>query len=230
MEADLQRCLSFIQCQLQPARKAALANGGERWRAVTISRQTGSGAHAVAELLAERLQAGPPKQAAWTVFDRNLVERVLEDHRLPARLAKFMPEDRKSRLDDIMDELFGLHPPTETLVHKTSETILRLADLGHVILIGRGANVITAKLEYVFHVRLVGSLEKRVEQIQDVRKVTKKAALKFARAEDRGRHRYLKKYFQQEIEDPLLYHLVINTDLVSYSDSARLIADALAGR
>ena len=33
--------------------------------------------------------------------------------------------------------------------------------------------------------------------------------------------RYVKKYFGKDIDDPLLYHLVINTDLVSYGESAR---------
>ena len=42
-------------------------------------------------MLQGQVPAGAPP---WTIFDRNLVERVLEDHDLPARLAKFMPEDR----------------------------------------------------------------------------------------------------------------------------------------
>ena len=53
-------------------------------RAVTISRQTGSGAHVVGEELAKHLQAHSPKDAPpWTLFDRNLVEKVLEEHHLP---------------------------------------------------------------------------------------------------------------------------------------------------
>ena len=82
---------------------------------------------------------------------------MLEEHSLPKSLARFMPEDRISEVSDTMDELFGLHPPSWDLVHKTSETILHLAQLGHVIIIGRGAKVITAKLDGVLHVRLVGS-------------------------------------------------------------------------
>ncbi len=62
---------------------------------ITISRQAGSGAHVVAEELVARLQALAPEGAPpWTFFDRNLVDRVLEDHELPERLAESMPEDR----------------------------------------------------------------------------------------------------------------------------------------
>lgn len=228
----LERCRTFINSQLQsPANVLASAAEGGPWRAVTMSRQTGSGAHTVAEQLAARLQAHAAKDTRpWTVFDRNLVEKVLEDHNLPQRLARFMPEDKVSEIQDTMDELFGLHPSSWTLVRQMAETILRLVELGNVIVIGRGATVLTARLDHVFHVRLVGSLEKRVAHVQELNRLGKDAALKLTRREDRGRQRYLKKHFKADITDPLLYHLVINTDLVPYETAARIIADAMLDR
>jgi hypothetical protein len=185
----------------------------------------------VAERLAEYLgelddHPGPP----WTVFDRNLVGKVLEDHHLPKRLAQFMPEDRIPEMADTMDELFGLHPPSWTLIRQTSDTILRLAELGNVIIIGRAANLITRNLESVFHVRLVRSFEARVRYIAQLEHLSPKAAAEFVRREDRGRRRYVKKYFGQDVTDPLLYHLVINTDWVSYEEAARMIGQAVLGK
>ena len=225
----LEHCLSFINCQLQTPHQPLVAyRDGTQRRAITISRQSGSGGHAVAERLVSLLQTQVPGQGApWTVFDRNLVEKVLEHHHLPSRMAHFMPEDRISEVSDTMDELFGLHPSSWALVRKAAETILHLAELGNVILIGRGAAVITRRLDYVFNVRLVGSLERRTEYIQKVRNLSPKAARDLVHQEDLGRKRYLKKYFDKEIDDPLLYHLVINTDLVPYEDAARMIADAV---
>jgi cytidylate kinase len=228
----LERCRTFINTQLQPGGKGLTpAEQGGLWRAVTMSRQTGSGAHSVADKLAAHLQAHAPKDARpWTVFDRNLVETVLEDHNLPQHLARFMPEDKVSEIEDTMDELFGLHPPSWTLVRQTTDTILHLVELGNVIVIGRGATVITSKLDHVFHVRLVGSLERRVAHIQEWHRLGKEAALELIRREDRGRQRYLKQHFHADIADPLLYHLMINTDLVSYEKAARLIAEAMLER
>src|ERR1043166_9208733 len=123
--AGLERCFSFINCQLQPPARAVprAANGSDR-TAVTISRQAGCGALVVAEKLAERLQTHARRGAPpWTVFDRNLIERVLEDHNLPERLAKYLPEDRMTALQDITDELFGLRPPSWTIVRQTAETM-----------------------------------------------------------------------------------------------------------
>jgi cytidylate kinase len=223
------RCLSFINSQIKLGASGELpADDKIRWRTITISRQSGTGAHLVADAVARNLQSHASQGAdSWMVFDRNLLEKVLEEHHLPARLARFMPEDRISGIEDALDELFGLHPPTWTLVEKISDTILRLADLGHVILLGRGASVIAGKLPHAFHVRLVGSFEARTEFVQADRHLDKKKARELIAREDEGRRRYLKRYFHKDVDDHGLYHLEINTPLVGHETAARLIADAV---
>jgi cytidylate kinase len=228
-QAGLERALSFINCHVQPAgKRLVFATGSEPRRVVTISRQKGSGAHAVAEKLAAYLQARGPKEACpWTVFDRNLVQRMLQEHNLPQRMGQFVTEDRMTEISDTLDELFGLHPPSWTLVRQMTETILHLAEMGNVILVGRGAAVVTAKLDYAFHVRFVSSLEKRIARVQELEELSRKQALAVIHREDRGRARYLKKYFDTDPDNPLLYHLTINTDLISYDEAARMIGDAV---
>lgn len=178
-------------------------------------------------LLARLRDRARPGSSPWTVFDRNLVDRVLKDHDLPDRLAEFMPEDRVSEVADTLDELFGLHPSSWMLVRQTAETILHLAELGNVILIGRGANIITGRLDYAFHVRLVGSAQRRIEHAQEYLHVSREAAAEYVREKDLGRKRYVRKFYATNIDDPLLYHLVINTDRVSYGAAARMIAEAV---
>lgn len=227
-QISFENCLAFINRQWQSAAGRSAVSTGRVRNVVTISRQTGSGAHTIAEKLAVRLQSEFPKGAApWTVFDRNLIERVLEDHHLPARLARQMPEDRTSEFEDIVDELFGLRLPSWMLVQQSAETMLRLAGLGRVILIGRGAHMVTARLPNVLHVRLVAPFEQRFARMQELRKLPRKAALALVRREDRGRARYLKKYFGADVDDPLLYHLILNTGRVLYDEAVEIIADAL---
>jgi cytidylate kinase len=227
----MEKCLPFISSQfLATGAQPGSSEPNSPRLAVTISRQSGSGAHFVGQELANYLQLHGARDARpWTVFDRNLVTKVLQDHNLPERLARFMPEDRTSEVADAIDELLGVHPPSSELTHQTAETILTLAEQGNVILIGRGANLITRKLNHVFHVRLVGSLERRVQHLVN-KGMGKTAALDLIRKEDRGRKRYLKKHFDQDLDDPLLYHLVINTDLVSYEKAAQIIGDAVLNR
>ena len=193
--------------------------------AITISQLTGSGAHEIAERTADILQQSETDRTAqWKLFDRELVQKALDEHHLPARLAKYMPEDRRSYVDDVLDEMFGLRPPSWVLVPQVAETILHQVQQGHVIVVGRGATAIASKLPGVFHVRLVASLSGRIERIRKLLGLTEQDAIKFIRKEDRGSMRYTQAYFHTSINDDLLYHLVINTDRIPYGDAAMLIA------
>lgn len=193
--------------------------------AITISQQTGSGAHDVADRLAGMLQQSEVgRLVQWTVFDRQLVLKALEEHEWPARVAKYMPEDRRTYVQDVMDELFGLRPPSWVLVPQIAETIMRLVKTGHVILVGRGSVAIAADLPGVFHVRLVASLPKRIDRVKSVFKLNAEDAVKHIRREDRGSRRYIQSNFHTSIDNDLLYHLVINTDRIPYGEAALLIA------
>jgi len=222
-----EQCLSFISCQLRPGGPAGFVQPVRP--AVTISRMTGSGGRTVASELVEYLRPRSPADR-WTVFDRNLIEKVLEEHHLPKRIAEFMPENHKPLIGDALEEILGLHPDSWTLVHQTAETILRLAKIGNVILVGRGANVITAGLKNAFHVRLIGSLAKRVERVEEVYDLDRRDAARFIHKQDKGRARYLKEHFGKQIDDPLLYHLTINTDHTGYTEAARVIGEAVIRR
>lgn len=220
------KCLSFVSCELNPRAKSWHPDAKPP-PAVTLSRQTGIGAMAIAEELAGFLQASQAKPCHWTVFDKNLVAKILEDHKLPRDIAKFMTEDRVSTIQDAVEEMLGLHPPTKTLLQLSSETVLHLAHLGHAILIGRAANVITRDLKNVFHVRLVAPLELRVERLMARARLERKAAAAFVRKSDLGRKRFLKDHFHADIDDPLQYDLVINTARLPQSETAHLIGDAV---
>jgi len=199
--------------------------------AVAFSRQAGCGALRIGEKLAECLQAvGPADDPPWTVFDQDLITKVLEDHHLPARLARFLPEERISAISDTVDEILGLHPPSWILVRQSAETILSLAELGNAILVGRGANVITNGLPNVLRVRLVGSFERRVARVQETEHLTRARAQAFVRRHDRGRAGYVRKYFNRDITDVLLHQLVINTDEVSEEEVVRVLGDAVLHR
>ena len=226
--ASAEHCLSFIHTQLQAPGKPGDIVKKEAHRAVTISRQTGCGAAVVAGKLADYLQEhasgdGQP----WTVFDRNLMDKVLEDHNLPPRLAKCLREDRVSQLEEILADVFDVRPSLQTVIQQATETMHRLAGQGNVIIIGWGSNVLMAKQPQVLHVRLVSPLEKRIEHAAHVHSLTENEAHKFCVSEDRARERYFKKYLNADINDPLLYHLIVNTDRLSYDEAAKLIGETV---
>jgi cytidylate kinase len=225
INANLDRCLSFINSQGTSAKPALPLRTR---RAVTISRQAGCGGLIVAQKLAQQLQHHAPSgEPPWTVFDRDLMLQVLADHQLPAHLAQFLPEGRMSMIEDTLADIFGVRPTAETLIQQTAETILKFAELGNTIVIGRAGNIVTAKLPHVLHIRLVAPLEDRIERIARDDHKSLAEARKFCLEEELNRARYVKTYFNADINDPMQYHMVINTSRVGYENAAKLTADAV---
>lgn len=209
-----------------PARTVS-DHSNSRKPAITISYQTGVDVCGIAEKLADILQESEFKgHQPWTVFNQQLVEKALEEQRWPKELAEKITEDKRFFLDELMDDLCGLRPPSWILVPQVVETILNLAVTGCVILVGHGTTVITARMSNVFHVRLTGSLPKRIERVQRLRSLTPEAATKFIRKKDRGRERFVKAHFHARLENELLYDLAVNTDRISNDDAVAVIAAA----
>jgi cytidylate kinase len=198
---------------------------GQHLPFVTLSRQAGAGAETVAHLLAEKLNAGLPADAQpWTVFDKNLIAKVLEDADLPQEIAKHVREDKDTTVQAIVGELLGLHPSMWTIFHHTSDTILKLARLGRCIIVGRGAEIITARLKSGTHIRLVAPENIRLAHLEKHFGLDAKAAAKYLHEHDEGRRRYVKTNFDQDIESPLLYHATLNTGLLDFASAADLVA------
>ncbi|HEY5753598.1 MAG TPA: cytidylate kinase-like family protein [Chthoniobacterales bacterium] len=197
-------------------------------RAVTISRETGAGAVTIGQLVADYLQTRQQEgRSPWTVFDRNLVEKVLDDHGLQKTLTEYMPEDTAPPVRSVMEEILGVHPASWTLVDDTSRTIFKLASIGNVILVGRGSHLITAHLKHVFHVRLIAPLEQRIANVETYYGLNHDDAVHFTHKTDRARARYVREHFKSDVSDPLHYHLTINTGRLSFNETARLIGDAV---
>jgi hypothetical protein len=113
---------SYLQSQAELPEKAR-----EQPLAITISREVGAGGRTVAELLGQRLTAAEkmPAPSLWVVFDANLAKQVLEDHKLPPTLERFMTEDAQLLpVEAIVEEVLGLHPSGWTLVQHTTQTML----------------------------------------------------------------------------------------------------------
>lgn len=219
---NLEEYLSHISRQ-RVAEGAGLAGNQP---AITISRMCGSGGRTVAAGLAEYLQPHAPFGRHWAVFDRNLIKQVLSDHALSTRLAEFLPESSKPYLKEVIRQLRGKKMSGLTIVEETVETIWHLAETGYVILVGRGANVITSSRKNIFHVRLIGSLEQRIERVEEAHDLDRHAAIEYVREQDQAKRLYLWEYFGKDIDDPLLYHTVVNTDRVPPEEAIRLIGEA----
>lgn len=198
---------------------------------VTISRQTGAGAAMVGErFIAQMNKAYSECNCEWTYFDKNLIEKVIADFNLPEMFANLKFEDKYSNVETLIKDFFWFNESNWSLVQKTSRTILKLAEMGNVIIVGRGANIVTSKLKNVFHVRLVSPLDARIKHVQEYFELSSKQAEEYIRKEEQARKNYLKSYFYKEIENPVHYHLILNTHLLGYNETAEIIARAVMKR
>jgi len=199
--------------------------------AITISRQAGARGRTISKKIQRALRDRSPQDPIpWTCFDEDLVEKVLKDHDLPTSLAKFMPDDSVSEIDSTINEILGRHPSLWSLFEHTVETIVHLCHMGHCILVGRGGNKVAEGLSNVTRVRFVGTLPQRIKQMVNVHGMSNKEAKHYIKREDHARQRYMKNHFGCNIDDPLDYDLVINTD--HYSDDAvvQLVLSAVAAK
>jgi hypothetical protein len=195
--------------------------------AIAISHQVGAGAHEIAEELAGTLQkAEPAGGGAWEVFDQELIEKALQEQRWPKELAETITEEKRLFIDELMDDLFSLRPPSWVLVPQVIQTTMNLAMTGHAILVGHGATIVTAKLPNVFHVRLTGSLARRIERMEKARGLTHEEAIKFVKTEDHKREKYLRAHFHARLDNELLHDVAINTDRIAEADAVTIVAEA----
>jgi len=197
---------------------------------IAMSRQTGAGADVVSKHLVDFFKPYTKEgELEWTIFDKNLIETVLADHNLPERLAQFYEERKQSLLQSMVNEIFTGQTSYE-VVKKTARTILQLVHKGNVIIIGRGATLITSGIKTVFHVRLAAPVERRIPHIMEVYELTRSEAAVFLKREDAARHNFVKRHYHKDIDDPLLYDLVINTGKCSYAEAAEIIGKTVVRR
>ncbi|MCB9249471.1 MAG: cytidylate kinase-like family protein [Ignavibacteriales bacterium] len=192
---------------------------------LTISRQSGIDTNILCTKLDENFS--DYYQTNWVYFDKELFEKVISDHNLPPRIQKFLTEQKVPAFSQMLNELLGIHPPIRKLIHKMASTILNLAEIGNVILIGRGANVISANLKNAYHVRLVAPLEERINFYLETTDVSRERAKKILLNEDENRRDFLFRTFKKDIDDPLIYNLTINVSKYNLEELTKTIFEAV---
>ncbi len=216
---------SYLFCQLQ--RNSDMRSEGYHPRFlpfITISREAGTGESDITNSLLEVLTKRQlPDECPWTLYDKELVKRVIEDYNISG-IKGLLPEKKFSDIQTIFEELFGLHPTKREMAYNISKSILKLADLGNAIIVGRGAFYITRHHHNGLHIRLIGSLQKRTKHMVEEYSLTLKQADEYIRKADLERYDYVKKLFGVDLNVPHYYDLVINTDKMTSQEIVAMVS------
>lgn len=220
----LQSCRSYVSAMGSSLETKAAVS--QCLASITISREAGARGRSIGRKLVEALNVSRPRDTVpWTLFDKDLMARVLADHNLSESLAKFFPETRWSEYDAIVGSLLKLHPDNWTVSKYTVDTIRRLGRAGHSVIVGRGSHIIAANLPNVLKVRFVGSLAARLKYLRESRNLGEREARAYMDAHDQDRSAYVRQHFGHDIGDAHDYSLVINTDRFSDDEVVNILKD-----
>jgi len=175
---------------------------------ITISRQYGSLGNNIANAVASRL--------GWPVLMRDIINQ--------AALRAGAPEVALAVIDEL--HLLGVTPsPSEyqAYIDSLKSVLEELARQDCKIIVGRAGQVVLRDRPGVLHVRVIAPFEVRAQRMAEQHHISLQAARAQARASDRERASFLKRFFNTDWNDPLLYDLVINTGRISINSACDLI-------
>jgi cytidylate kinase len=207
------------------------SNSISRMRAITISREYGSGGGEVAQRLAKRLQ--------WQLVDHEIVVRVAQELGVSVEEAEAQDEYAESITSRILSSLQAMQPTLFTISPLPStmngpgyqEALKRVVEgsvaSGHVVIVGRGSQVLLEQHRDVLHVRIVAPLEQRIIYVMRREGVTSDEAHTRIQIKDQDRMRYLQTVHHRRSDDALLYDITLNTAVLSLDQAVELIALAL---
>lgn len=212
---------------------------------ITISRQFGSAGDEVADRVCAML--------GYSHFDKQQIEQAAEEAGLAGRKVIDYKEDDHETLT-FFDRLFGQSfsmaqmmawmetpayypgPDSPEMLQEDSMALSRQAiyaasQVGNMVIVGRGGQVLLQKSPGALHVRIEAPVEWRIERVLsqqmppgDPRNAEqRRLARELIQKRDRASADYIQQFFHAEWDDPELYHLVLNMARLSVDQAAETV-------
>ena len=204
-------------------------------RAITISRQYGSGGGEIAQRLAQRLQ--------WRLFDHEAVVQLAKEMGVSEAEAEAQDENAPDFWSHLVQSLQFLQPPVGVSLPQTdlpvnmrtylgaiSRVVKSAYESGRVVIVGREAQVLLADQRDTLHVRVIAPLEPRVRYVMQREGLSLEDAEARINEKDANRNRLLKTQYHESPDNPLLYDLVVNTGVLSIDYVVDLIVQTLGAK
>jgi CMP/dCMP kinase len=216
---------------------------------ITISRQYGSGGDQVAELVSKTLgyRLFDKRLIAQAAEEEGISESMAVDynedtHEVQSILERLFHNyaNAAQRLAWLEDPTLASKPEAVDLNAYTAVGLVKRAvkagwQMGNMVILGRAGQVLLRDAPNTLHIRIEAPLEDRIQRVKGLMKQEKKdysATIDIRREaqdliirRDTASADYLKRFFDVDWADPLLYHLLINTSKVTIEQAALLIVD-----
>ena len=211
MEPHITTRLSEHRMRLWNALHPAEQVKASPYRFLTISRDEGTLGDEIAKSLSEHL--------GWRLYDKEIVNYIANNNHVREDLVRQLDEKDRGMIHETILRMLRMpeNIPFGSLEYHESllKTLATIAARGDAILVGRGANFALLHFEQGLHVRIVGSMEERIQKLSRAWQVSPKIARQRIAELDRGRRSFVRHHFKQDVDDPLNYNFLINTDHLS---------------
>lgn len=196
---------------------------------VTISRQFGAGGRTLGEKLCERF--------GFSLVDEFVIDELARKAKLSGDWLTAMEKEASSTLLGLISSMVSsghlLRTPSapdkeferKKYVAFLSRVMTSMANEGGYALLGRGAQLVLKTHPKAFHVLLVADYEDRVKFMVQRYKLSSAEAEKIIKEKERQREAVASNIFGVEIDDPNLYHMVLNTSRVPFDSAVESAGD-----
>ncbi len=199
---------------------------------ITISRQFGAGGRTLGERVARRL--------GYRYVNEDMIRQVAAKAKVTPGGVHAFEQEAGSMLTRLLDKVVSGnfierilageqgYLSQQRYVNVVREIIMELCEEGDVVIIGRGGQYILKEALDAWHVLLVGDDRCRTDFICRKYGTDRSKAHKVVAAADRQRNSFLRCFGFEDHDNPLHYHLTINTGLVSLEKAEQMIVDLIA--
>ncbi len=196
---------------------------------ITVSRQFGTGGHPFCQALARG--RGIPifgfEILSLMAKEMKTSEEIVDTYeKMRYGASEFFLTTLSTRYSFLGKEIIE----SRRYIQSMRNVMLKLASLGKVIILGRGGQCILRDQPGCLHLRLMAEIDDRVDRLMRMENYApygRKKLLKLVREKDAYRAEFTRKHFRRDIDDPTLYHLMINFSLLSPDRAATMAASLL---
>ncbi|MFA6035141.1 MAG: cytidylate kinase-like family protein [Myxococcota bacterium] len=189
---------------------------------ITISRQTGTIATAVARKLASDLK--------MDLSGKNIINQVAENTQVREKVIRQLDEKTRGWLEDLIADWtpknnIGSDEYFKSLV----KTVGTIGKFGNHIILGRGA-IFIIKPPQNLRIRFIAPMEMRVENVMREHERGAVEAKEWVIKTDANRKAFIRRYFNEDIDKPENYDLIINNAFIGVDEACAMITAVLKAR
>ncbi len=179
---------------------------------VAISENLGSLGIEIGQALAASL--------GYQFAERDIISKAADRFGVDVARLSHAVEERPTLVD-------RLNTAQRRFAQYVEATVQEMAARDDIVLVGLASTIILAGMPHTLRVRVTAPEGRRAERVAQVQGLDPTAALDFVRQSDRERGGRVWFLYHVDLENPLLYDLVINTARLEAEEGARLVQQAL---